>query len=499
METYMTDNQYSDMLDVILAFNREAHSDRLLDTLLTKMMDLSNADAGTLYLLQNNNLYFRIVKNRTVGINQTLGDESYLPPIELDAANLENVSAYAAIKKQIVIVNDVYTDTRFNFTGPKEYDKMTGYRTQSMLLLPMILHKTTETKLLGVVQLINAVNKQTGQIDSFSNVVDDSLLIAICNIATNVLSNFLHIQEVNQLLGSLIDVTTQAIAERSAYSKNHTQNVSKFCHAFAEFLHNRFSPGDKYYFTDFEVKSIAFAALLHDIGKIITPLEIMDKADRFGTKIHDIRHRFAIKSHQLEIDFLKGNLSQMDYLKEQAFLDDALDLIETVNPALHITEEQMWQLEQIRVLNSMTYSLPSGTVASILTQDDLDSLAIRTGTLTAKEREIMNDHVLVTARLLDKIVFPEHYEKASKWAANHHELLDGSGYPKGLKGDEIDTGSRILTIADIFDALVSKDRPYKKSIPIGRSLEILNQMADEGKLDKELVSLFAESRVWEQM
>ena len=483
-----------ELLDIILAFNRETKYDRLLNILMTKMMTLTNSDAGTLYLLKDKALHFHIVKNKSLGVSQSADEVSRLPSIPLNENFIDNVCAHVALSKQITIIDDVYTDMRFNFSGPKNYDTLTGYRTKSMLVLPMISVFDNVSETLGVIQLINATDAATGMVSSYSNSIDESVLLGITNIAANILSNFLHILEADSLFSSLVDVTTQAIGERSVYSRNHTQNVSRYCRAFAEYLNNRFMPGDKYYFDNAGIRSITLAALLHDIGKIITPLEIMDKSDRLGSVIVELRHRFAIKGYQLEIALLEGKINRTVYKLEKDGVTGALDFIESINNARAITDDQV---ESIRELGELTYVSPDGKTLPLLSEDEITALSIRSGTLTPKERRIMQEHVMVTGRLLEKIPFPERYKYAPVWARNHHEFLNGSGYPKGLKGNEIDVGSRILTIADIFDALVSRDRPYKTSVPVGRSLIILDEMADEGKLDKELVQLFRESKAWE--
>jgi len=493
----MLDSHHLDtILDIILSFNRERKYDKLLDSILSNMMKLTHSDAGTLYLLQDNSLHFCIVKNNTLNINQSMGEASQLPQINLDKSNLDNVSAYAAIRKCIVTVNDVYSDTRFNFSGPKNYDKMTGYKTKSMLVLPLLSFSDEDSEILGVIQLINTQAPGANEVGSFSDVMDESVLMALSTIVAGVLTNFLRIHEINQLFVSFVDVTTQAIAERSSYSKNHTEKVAGLCKAFAEYLSVQLSPGDKYYFFEHEIDKIALAALFHDIGKIITPLEIMDKADRLGEKMHNIRDRFAIKLHQLEIQFLTGRLSEDNYKKEKTFVEDSLALVESVNLSGALTDEQ---LQKVKTLKYMTYTHLSGQVVPLLSFDDMNSLSIRYGTLTAEERTIMQEHVMVTQRLLNKIAFPTYYSKVAAWAGNHHEFLNGTGYPNNLTQDEIDIGSRIITIADIFEALVSHDRPYKKSVSVDKAFEIIEQMADEGKLDWELVQLFKESEVWKSI
>jgi len=477
------------LLDIIFAFNTGGKYEQLLDIILTKLMMLTNSDAGTIYILHDEKLHFRIVKNKTLNINKSMDETSNLPPIDLRTSSDENVSAYVAVNKKIVTIDDVYTDKRFNFSGSKKYDAMTGYKTKSMLVLPLMPFNEEEPEVLGVIQLMNAIDEMTDKVVPYSNFANDTVLIAISNIVASVLPNFMYTQEVSNLLNSLVDVTSQAIAERSAYSRAHSQNVSMYCQTFAKFLQSVFPPGNKYHFSESDVEAITLAAHLHDIGKIVTSLEIMDKADRLGSKIHDVRCRFALKMLQLRVKFLERRMTEEEYERECAYVEDALVLIETVNPSGRITDEQ---LEKVHELSKLTYSLPCGTIVKMLTEEDMDALSIRFGTLTEKERSIMQEHVKVTERLLSKISFPERLKKAPTWAANHHELLDGAGYPKGLSGDDLDIGSRILTITDIYEALISNDRPYKKGFPVEKAMDILCKMADEGKLDKELVTLFCQ-------
>ena len=494
MDNFANNYEYDGLLDILFAFNAEDKYEKLLDVILDKIMHQTNSDAGTIYILQENRLYFHVVKNKTLGIDSSIGDSSNLPPVELDISDSDSVSAYVAKHKSIVIVDDIYTDGRFNFGKTQNYDIMTGYKTKSMLVLPLMSFNKNESEVLGVIQLINSTNRDTGEIGSYSDYADGSALSAAVNIAASILPNFIRTQEISQLLNSLVDMTSQAISERSAYSRNHTQNVSMYCQSFAKYLSSIYPLGHKYHFIESEIEALTIAAYLHDVGKIVTPLEIMDKADRLGSKSQDIRYRFTIKSLQLELDYANRKISQEFYEKESAYVAESLQLIETVNPSGRITDEQ---LEKVRMLGNLTYTLPCGAVAPMLTPEDIDSLSIRHGTLTESERAIIQDHVKVTDRLLSKITFPERLRKTPIWAANHHEFLDGSGYPRGIAGDDIDVGSRILTIADIFDALISSDRPYKKSIPIAKSLDILSEMANEGKLDKELVMLFSKSKVWQ--
>jgi len=495
----MAEQQYDfeKVFDVVLAFNSETRYDKLLDIILTKMMEITHSDAGTLYIVEDGKLHFRIIKNISMGIFRS-EEEINLPPIVLDAKNIENISAYAALKNKIVLVDDVYTSDKFNFSGPKNYDKITGYRTKSMLALPLSVSRSEDQEVMGVIQLLNATDIETGEVVPYGNIFSPPVMSSLANLAANTLANLIHMREMKMLFHSFVAVMTQAIDERSRYSSTHTQSVAKYCRKFVLFLSARFAPNHPYHFDESRIEKLTVAALLHDIGKIVTPVHIMDKANRLGDdRVESIRHRFEIKRHQLEIDLLKGYISVDMHDREINKLDDALMLVESVNPAGFLPEETFLKVEE---LGDMTYINIKGEMTPLLEDSDMEALLIRKGTLTRGERLLMENHVVVTGRLLDKMAFWKYYTQYAdvpEWARNHHEFLDGSGYPRKLTAKDLHLETCIMTIADIFEALTAADRPYKKAVPADKALDILREMADEGKLHKELVELFAESKSWE--
>ncbi len=482
------------IFDVVVAFNREQDPVKLLNIILDKMMEITDSDAGTLYMVEDGALHFRIVKNNTLGSYQSAEEKIDLPPVVLDKDNIVNVCAYSAIKNEIVSIDDVYASDRFNFSGPKKYDKLTGYRSVSFLNIPLTATLGSGNEVLGVIQLINATDPATGQIVPYGDVYDPPILPALSNIAANTLANIMYREEIHQLFNSFVAVMTQAIDERSPYNRHHTQNVSTYCAAFAVYLSVRFPPGHPYYFDGDHLDQLRMAARLHDIGKIITPLEIMDKADRLGAKLKEIRYRFQLKKHQLDIALLKNEMDEETHRSETDSAAAALSQIETANTAGFLPDERIAALKE---LSAITYADSAGQNVPLLDEADIESITIQKGTLTAGERAVMQDHVSLTGRLLDKMTFQKYYREVPRWARGHHEFLDGTGYPQGLSGDELSIEMCIITIMDIFDALIATDRPYKKGMPLDRAHKILRDMAAEGKLHKELVELFIESKVWE--
>jgi HD superfamily phosphodiesterase len=302
-------------------------------------------------------------------------------------------------------------------------------------------------------------------------------------------------KDIRDLFHSFVAVMTKAIDERSHYNNNHTQNVVRCCERFVRHLTNIFSPGHKYYFTKGRIDELKIAAMLHDIGKIITPLGVMDKAHRLGFNLDVVLYRFDIKKFQIENDWLAGRTTDEEYNHEKNKINEALELVKHVNTASFLTPDY---LESVQKLKEIDYVNRSGESERLLDDGCIEALSITKGTLTKKEREIMQDHVALTGRFLDKIASWKFYENVPNWARNHHEYLDGTGYPLGLKEEQISVETRIITIMDIFEALTASDRPYKKAVPTDYALKILSRMADEGKLDKELVMLHEESKLWEQ-
>lgn len=458
-----------DILEVAYAFNGEVDYFRLLNVILEKMRSITGCDAGTLYILEEDKLHFRIMHNDTMKVKKRSEEEIGLPPIMLDADNIQNVSAYCAIRNEMVNIPDVYEDTQFNFKGPKEYDKITGYRTKSMLVFPLASDKG---QIVGVMQLINAKDHETGEVIPFGRALE-SVLQALSNIAAVTLTNIRYAAEIRELFYSFVKIMSKAIDERTPYNVNHTNKVAKYAGEFAEFLTDTCPEKPKYYFTDNRKEQLVMAALMHDIGKVVTPSEVMDKPTRLGSRMEIIRLLLALCKAQ-------------DPAKT-AEADQALALIEKANTAPFLPDETISELDGL----TLTYRNEEGGEAPILSEADREALRVRKGTLTPTELSVMQNHVVVTGSLLDSISFNKEFKNVPGWARRHHEFLDGTGYPDGISGDALPVEVRILTILDIYDALVAEDRPYKKAMPQEKAVAILTDMAKEGKLDEELVTLFA--------
>ena len=486
MDTHFESLDQKKILDIIVAFNNERDFLNLLDIILNKMRDIANCEAGTLYVVRDGKLHFTIVHNDVLGTFMREG-EITLPPVSLDEKAIENISAYCAINNTVVNIPDVYNSTEFNFQGPKNYDAMTGFHTQSMMVFPL---PDLQGNVIGVIQLLNA-RDESNEIIQFDPKLEFAFR-SIANIAASALANMQNVEEIKGLFYSVVRVMSQAIDERSPYTVNHARQTAEYVKGFVHFLREKFPPGSKYHFDENREEQVIMATLLHDVGKVVTPLDIMDKESRLDGRLPLLRQRFAIRKLQEQVEHLSGHMTHDEYDAATKKLDGLLETMERINTATFLSDDDA---VMVRELSELTYKDESGAELHIFEPYDIESLSIKRGTLTDSERESMQNHVVVTGRLLDNIVFNKQYEHVPEWARKHHEFIDGTGYPDRLEKDKIPMEAHFITIMDIFDSLTASDRPYRKSISYENTIKILTEMAEDGKLDSDLVALFAESGV----
>jgi HD-GYP domain-containing protein (c-di-GMP phosphodiesterase class II) len=301
-----------------------------------------------------------------------------------------------------------------------------------------------------------------------------------------------HLTEVRELFDSFVRVMTDAIDARTPYNANHTVNVAEYTQQFVRHLRGLYEPGSPYHMDDNREEQLVMAAFLHDVGKIVTPIEVMDKPSRLGSRLVSVLQRFEVKKLYDKVMFLSGAMSKEDYEKQVEHLNDTIAFIERINTAGFLPDED---LARVASLSEIVYTDSGGTAVPVFGGGDIESLSVRKGTLTDAERDIMQEHVSITERLLDKMKFSDRLEHVKIWASSHHEFIDGTGYPHHAAHEQLPTEVRILTMMDIYDALTAKDRPYKKATPHAVAIKILRSMVEEGKLDKEIVELFAESGI----
>lgn len=476
----MTQIDVSKLLKIGILMSGEKNRDRLLMNILDAAMDISGCDGGTLYIIQNNMLTFRVMVTESKGI--CLGGNGEIidmPPVPL--ASDTHVCSYTAKTGKLVNIPDVYKETRFDFSGTRNYDAMTGYKTGSLLCIPM---ENDYGEIIGVLQLLNALDG--------NNIVpfdkqSETVVLSLASQAAICLTNMNYAAEITELFNSLIRVMSTAIDARSPYNANHTRNMVKYGSRFIEWLNKS---GNEWQFPETLRDEFLMSVWLHDIGKLVTPVEIMDKKTRLGSALERVRNRFDMIGLNYHIHYLEGKSDNTQYENECKTLSDIRKLVENANTAPYLSDET---LEHIRLLEKMTYIDSDGVEKKWLTDSELEALSVRKGTLTDAERAAMQEHVVMTGRMLDEMRFSQKYLNVPKWTVMHHEFINGQGYPQRLSDNQIPREVRLLTILDVFDALTARDRPYKKPMPVEKAFAILEQMADDGQLDKEILALFIQS------
>ncbi len=481
----LTIQDFTDILTVGIQLTVEKDRNQILNTIVQKGMQITNCDASTLYLYEDNVLKFRIM--RTISQNVSRGLDAApivdIPPVPFKE---ENVCAYTAIHRKVVNIADVYDSDEFDFSGPKRYDKMTGFRTKSMLVIPI---ENNAGELLGVLQMMNAQDED-GTVIPFDPQFE-IIIRSLGSLAAIELANLQYVQEIKEQLHSFVEAMATAVDERTPYNGNHTRRVAEYATILAGKITEKYYAGEcGEMFDEDRTERLQLAALLHDIGKMIIPKSVMNRATRLDRDIERIESRFSLLECYYEIDYLKGCIQQEEYHVFCAELKEALEFIRRIDNVGFLADVDY---DYVQKLAERYYEKADGERVYYLTERERECLSIRKGTLTENDRKVMESHVTMTAKILSKVHFNKNYKDVPRWAAEHHEYLDGSGYPNHLTEEALDTETRILAIADIYDALTARDRPYKAPISKEKSFVILHGMAEEGKLDGRLVAWFEEA------
>lgn len=473
------------LLNIGIALSANTDSDSLMREIVDVAMDLTDCDAGTLYILEEDRLVFHIMVTLSMGIDQGgHGQKITLPPVALQP---KNVCARAALEKKLYSIKDVYEDQEFDFSGPRKYDQITGYETRSMLVIPMLDDRGES---IGVLQLLNAKDSN-GKTVPFPKDCEQ-VIQSLASQAAIRLTNLNYSREIKKLLESIVQVLSTAIDEMSPYNANHARNMAKYGERFLAWLRDNHAD---IAMDEQAEKEFMMAVWLHDIGKLVTPLEVMDKATRLGDSLRTIEQRFERIELLGQIRSLQGETTQDEYRALCDELKQVRELIHRVNQAGFLPDDL---LSQVKELATLTYIDRDGQICPWLLEEEMEALTVRKGTLTSRERHIMENHVVMTEKMLKQMHFSKDYSHVTRWASNHHEFLNGTGYPHRLQGEELSFQERLMTILDVFDALTAKDRPYKKSMPEEQAFRILHNMAKDGQLDEEILALYEQSSAWEE-
>ncbi len=492
-----------------IALSQEKDINRLLETILTAAKTITNADGGTLYRLIDGKLKFEIVLNDTLNIAMggTTGVAVPFYPIPLHetggAENNTMVAAYAALHDESVSIADAYTAEGFDFSGTRNFDKKTGYRSVSFLTIPM---KDHEGEIIGVLQLLNAQD-QNRQVIPFTS-EDQRLAESLASQAAIALTNRMLINQLEKLFESLIELINTAIDDKSPYTGGHCKRVPALTMMLAEAASSATTgPLADFNMTDKDRYELKIAGLLHDCGKITTPVHVVDKATKLETifdRIEFIAQRFEILKRDAELDMLKAKMASPNvddqsraesaYQARTTQLDDDRAFLRRSN----IGSERMSDEDQARVekIASYRYKNENGEDAAFLSDDEKGNFNIPYGTLTPTERKTINHHIDATIKMLEALPWPRHLVRVPEYAGGHHERMDGKGYPRGLTREQMSVQARVMGIADIFEALTAKDRPYKLGKTLSESLNILGKFKLNGHIDPDLFDVFVREKVY---
>jgi len=504
------------LAEIGVALATERNLSRLLGQILAQARRLTSCDAATLYLVERrddgspSSLRVKMTQNQS---RPTLAFDEFTLP--LDSSSL---AGHVASTGEALSIPDVaHLSPSLPYASNRTIDSLTGYQTRSMLVLPLVSHRE---EIVGVLQLINrkrdAAVLLTGPESVAREVIPFTLealepATALAAHAAVAIENGLLHESIESLFEGLVTAAVEAIDARDPSTAGHSSRVAALTIAFANRLASiEQGPYAGVHFSTSELRELRYAALLHDFGKVGVREEILLK----GRKLHEadmqrVRHRIELlvlaedgHHERLRAEWLLANgrrgyderAAQLDATRteRQAFLREFLRRVELLNEG-RLRERD----DAVRRLLAQRFEDGAGETHALLQANERAMLEIQKGTLSAAERHELEEHVVHTDRFLRRIPWTRELSLVPEIAFAHHEKLNGVGYPRGVRGDAIPLRSRLITIADVFDALTSGDRSYKDAVPVERALDILESEGLAGELDLELLRVFREGRVWE--
>jgi HD-GYP domain-containing protein (c-di-GMP phosphodiesterase class II) len=549
------------LVELGISFSAERNSEKLMEMVLLGAKELTNADGGSLYKLEDDTLSFKIIRNDTLGIaaGGTQNDEITLNPIPLydDAGNENhhNVVSHSIWETKSILIEDAYDSENFEFLGPKAFDQINDYHSKSFLTIPLM---PRGAKPIGALQLINCKDED-GNVTAFS---EESLRFveALGAQAATILYNLELLEAQKNLMDSMIQLIAGAIDAKSLYTGGHCKRVPELAIMIAEEACMR-TDG---IFTDFafqnedEWREFSIGAWLHDCGKVVTPEYVIDKATKLETiynRIHEIRTRFEVLLRDAEVDYYKGlseggdkvklakdyDARKQDLIEKFAsvaecneggeFMDDnKIERLKKIAEeewvrnfdirlGLSHEEEPLYQecdtlpareklladqayhiLEHNRDIKQQYTSLDFKLPVpeNLYNRGEIYNLSVKRGTLTAEERFKINEHIMQTIAMLGNMPFPPELARVPEYAGAHHETMIGTGYPRQLDASKLSIPAQIMAVADIFEALTASDRPYKKAKPLSEAIKILSFFKKDQHINPEIFDLLLTSGVYKK-
>src|SRR2546421_3853310 len=516
-EAALRSREIGELTRIGVALGTERDLKTLLELILTQARRITQSDAGSLYLVERNEegnkrLRFRLAQTYS---------KPEAPLVEFTIpVDRTSLAGYCAVTGDSLVIDDAYfLPPDVEYTINRSFDERYGYRTKSMLVIPMKDHKD---EIIGVLQLINRKRNFEAVLstpaDVGPQVVAQSkrtveLVTALAGQAVVAIENSRLYEDIEKLFEGFVLAAVHAIEQRDPTTYGHSSRVAGMTVGLAEIVDRA---GDGPYrgvkFSREQVKEIRYAALLHDFGKVGVREQVLIKAKKlYPSDLGLVRHRHAFirrtaerefwrkRSEYLESNGKKGydsfvNEQEAAHQQELAELDRFLEIVLQANEPSILPDGSF---EELKAWAKRTYLAFDGATEAFLSPDEMRYLTIRKGSLDDAERHEIESHVTHTFQFLQRIPWTRELQQIPLIAYGHHEKMDGRGYPRKVTGDAIPIQTRMMTISDIYDALTAQDRPYKRAVPRDRALDILTQEVKAGQLDTELFRLFIAAKVFE--
>jgi HD-GYP domain-containing protein (c-di-GMP phosphodiesterase class II) len=519
--------ELSQLNDIGVKLSAERDIDKLLELILQKSREITVADAGSLYLVEpaqngsgnEDRLRFKLPQNDSVAVSDF---QEYTIPLDETS-----IAGYVAVTGEPVNVADAYNlPPGSPYTISRSFDEKSGYRSRSMLVVPMKDHKEI---VIGVVQLINKKRDPEAVLQSASLVddqvisftaVDRDLVESLASQAAVAFENADLIRRIRRLFDEFIEAAVTAVDQRDPTTSDHSRRVAVLTVGLAKKVDALSSgPLASVTLSTDQLQELRYAALLHDFGKVAVQEKYLRKEKKlYASQMIAIKQRFAYILKCIETDHLRAQLEMRDsgaatakalkhledeYRRRRAEVERLRDAVIRANEPTVVAEESFsaFQGQPTRPLGSPddeeSFPVEDWAQPPFLSSAEVEALSVRRGSLTAGEKQEINEHVQRSYEFLVKIPWTGEFRRIPEIAWAHHEKLDGSGYPRKLEAAAIPVQSKMMTIADIYDALVAQDRPYKKAQPPEKALDILRDDVRNGWLDGELLSVFIEAKIYD--
>src|SRR3972149_5244349 len=426
-------NLLEQLTNIGISLSAEKDHSRLRQSILGKAMELTNADGGTLYTrTDDNHLQFEIMITQSLGIYKggasgkpidfypiSLYDQNHIP-------NTHMVASWAVLHGRTVNIEDAYADLQFDFSGTREFDKKTGYRSKSFLTVPLTNH---ENENIGVLQLLNAINPESGAICAFSS-LDQQVVESLASQAAVTVTNRSLIDAQKNLFDAMIQLIANAIDEKSAYTGGHCRRVPALTNMIADAACRiDHGPLKDFHMDEDDTYALDVAGWLHDCGKITTPEYVVDKATKLETifdRVELVNTRFASLRQEAEIRMLRrliqargsGAVPEDPQLQTEILqLQEDAEFIKTINVGAESTSAA--DQDRVREIGARQWTDVEGTHKNLLTENEQHNLMIGRGALTVRERPIINNHITVTIEMLESLPYPNNLRKAPEFASGH--------------------------------------------------------------------------------